>query len=419
MNKKIAIIGSGISGLTSAYILSRNNEVTLFEANDYLGGHTATVDVELHGESHSIDTGFIVFNNKTYPNFIKLLEQNNIAYQNSEMSFSVQHKQSGIEYNGRDLNTLFAQRSNLFRPQFYRFISEIVRFNKAAKEAYCAADSESGKVNITLQEFLVSHHFSDFFAQHYILPMVAAIWSSSIDEAGQFPLRLFLRFFYHHGLLNINDRPQWYVLKNGSHSYIPKLLKPVHRVLTKTAVDKIVREADKVKVYFQNFEQEFDEVILACHSDQALKLLENPSDEETQVLSKLKYQHNDVVLHTDSNFLPKNKRAWASWNFFHDNTQTSPVAVTYNMNILQGIKANETFCVTLNRTSAINPDRILGQYSYAHPVYTSSTVEAQQQREMICGKNRTHFCGAYWYNGFHEDGVKSALDICRRFGAEL
>ncbi|MDJ0831951.1 MAG: FAD-dependent oxidoreductase [Gammaproteobacteria bacterium] len=414
--KQIAVIGSGISGLTSAYLLSQDHHVCLYEANPVLGGHTATVDVTVNEKDYAIDTGFIVFNDWTYPNFLKLLDKTGIDKQETEMSFSVQHLQSGIEYNGHSLSTMFAQRKNLVSPRFYKFIYDIVRFNKASKQLL---KEQSAQSDLTLGDFLDQHRFSDFFAEHYILPMVAAIWSASIDDAREFPLGLFLRFFKNHGLLNIVDRPQWYVIKGGSRSYIPALTAAVQEIKLDCAVSAVERNAEGVEVHSADGSRTFDEVILACHSDQSLRLLKDISDDEQQVLSGIKYRENEVVLHTDRNLLPDQPKAWASWNFWQGQSHDSAPAVTYNMNILQGLAADETFCVTLNRSSAIDPDQVLGEFRYAHPVYEPGTVTAQQNRDLICGKNHTHFCGAYWYNGFHEDGVKSALDVCARFGVSL
>ncbi len=414
--KQIAVIGSGISGLTSAYLLSKDNHVCLYEANPVLGGHTATVDVSVNGIDYAIDTGFIVFNDWTYPNFLKLLAKIGIEKQETEMSFSVQHVQSGIEYNGHSLATMFAQSKNLVSPRFYKFIYEIVRFNKASKQLL---QNQQQPTDLTLGDFLEAHRFSDFFAEHYILPMVAAIWSASIDDAREFPLGLFLRFFKNHGLLNIVDRPQWYVIKNGSRSYIPALTAPVQEIKLDCPVSAVERNDQGVEVHAADGSKTFDEVILACHSDQSMQLLKDISNDEQQVLGGIKYRENEVVLHTDQKMLPDQRKAWASWNFWQGQSHDSAPAVTYNMNILQGLAADETFCVTLNRSAAINPERVLREFRYAHPVYEPGTVVAQQNRDLICGKNHTHFCGAYWYNGFHEDGVKSALDVCARFGVSL
>jgi len=414
--KKIAIVGSGISGLTAAYLLSRSHHVTLFESQSELGGHTATRDVNIDGTDYAIDTGFIVFNDWTYPNFIQLMQQVGIPVQPTEMSFSVQNAQSGLEYNGNNLSSLFAQRRNLFSPVFYRFIFEIIRVNPLTKKTLNNSNFDEQS---SLGTFLQRYGFSDYFAQNYILPMVAAIWSSSIDDAKKFPLGLFLRFFKHHGLLNIVNRPQWHVIQGGSRSYIPKLTQGVQKIHLATPVNSIHRKPDGVVIEYQDRVETFDEVILACHSVDALKLLSDAGELEKKVLGGLKYQDNEVVLHTDEKILPTHRKAWASWNFWQGLSASTPPAVTYNMNILQGIQSAHTFCVTLNRTAAIDPQKIIGKYSYAHPVFDQTSLIAQQQRALICGQNHTHFCGAYWYNGFHEDGVNSALDVCKRFGVTL
>lgn len=418
---KIAIIGSGISGLTAGYLLSKKHDVTLFEANDYLGGHTATIDIEHQGEQHAVDTGFIVFNDRTYPNFLKLLDQIGVEKQETEMSFSVHHKRTGLEYNGHSLASLFAQKRNLLNPKFYFFLSEIMRFNRLAKKELSKQSVFAG----SLGDFLSVHGFKGFFAEHYILPMVAAIWSSSLKGSMDFPFGFFLRFFNNHGLLNIVDRPQWYVLKGGSRSYVPHLSAAVADIRLNSPVLAIKRDEQQGKVIIsseykgEQGEETFDEVILACHSDQALRMLSDATEDERKVLSQLQYQNNEVVLHTDTALLPKRKLAWASWNYRLDSDHNAPPAVTYNMNILQGLTSKHTFCVTLNQSEAIASEKVLRSFNYAHPVFNEASLIGQSQRELICGKNHTHFCGAYWYNGFHEDGVKSALDVCRRFNIEL
>lgn len=414
--KRIAVVGSGISGLACAYLLSREHQVTLFEANKTLGGHTATVDINLHGQDYVIDTGFIVFNDRTYPNFIRLLDQIGIAKKPTEMSFSVQHTGSGIEYNGNTIATLFAQKRNLISPRFYRFLFEIIRFNRISKKTL---NSEMLQDNSTLGEFLSAHRFSAFFADHYILPMVAAIWSSSINDSRDVPLKFFLNFFNHHGLLNIIDRPQWYVIEGGSRSYIPRLSNLVQDIHLNASIKHIERHQDYVTIKTQDREMHFDEVVMACHSDQAIRLLKDCSAQEYEILNSIKYRNNDVTLHIDESLLPKSKSAWASWNFWQGKNPDAAPAVTYYMNRLQGFESPYHFCVSLNQAASIEPSRILRQFIYAHPVFDSSALIAQQRRHQICGKNRTHFCGAYWYNGFHEDGLRSALDVCARFGIEL
>lgn len=410
---KIAIIGSGIAGLTSAYLLSKKHQVTVYEKNDYIGGHTATVDVSLDGQQYAVDTGFIVFNDKTYPNFLALLAKLGIERQESEMSFSVNNVKTGLQYNGHDLNTLFAQRKNLLSPRFWGLIREILRFNRLCHEA---ADSQNIDEQRTLGEFLKAHDFSWFFKEHYILPMGAAIWSTSIKQMELFQFKFFIQFFHNHGLLNIADRPQWYVIPGGSREYIKPLTASFKdNIKLSSNISRIERSEDKACVYFADgTAEDFDEVVLACHSDEALALLSDASETEKEVLGDLRYAENEVVLHTDESLLPSNKRAWASWNYLLDNRPEQPAAVTYNMNILQSLKAPYTFCVTLNQTERIDPSKILRSFNYAHPVYDLKSQQARQRRSQICGHNRTHFAGAYWFNGFHEDGVKSALDVAKR-----
>ncbi|WP_028773826.1 NAD(P)/FAD-dependent oxidoreductase [Shewanella waksmanii] len=416
--KKIAIVGSGISGLTCAYLLDKQYEVTVFEKNHYVGGHTATVDIEHNGQDYAIDTGFIVFNDRTYPNFNRLLEQLNISGQKTQMSFSVFNMASGFEYNGHTVNTLFAQRRNIFKPRFWRLILEIIKFNKLCKHVFHNQEYTEGD---TLGAFLKQHGFSDFFSEHYILPMGAAIWSTSLKEMKQFELAFFIKFFFNHGLLNITDRPQWYVVPGGSREYVTALLATLSKpVVTGVDLATINRDDDGVELVFKSgVTQRFDEVIMACHSDQALALLNQPSDDEQRILGGIPYSENHVVLHTDVSLLPRRRLAWASWNYQLDSNNQRPACVTYNMNILQGFDSRDTFCVTLNQTEQIDPDKILRQFVYHHPTLNQHTVACQQQRNTICGQNNTHFVGAYWYNGFHEDGVRSALDVTRRFGLSL
>lgn len=415
---KIAVLGSGISGLTAAYLLSKQHEVHLIEKNDSLGGHTATVDVDYEGRSWAVDTGFIVFNDRTYPLFKQLLTQFGVLWQDTEMSFSVTNKSSGLEYNGHSLSTLFAQKRNFFRPSFYRLLFDIVRFNKAAKLAVEQLDENEAR---TLEAFVSEVGVGKLFRGHYLYPMCAAIWSTSQAEAGDMPLSFFLRFFLNHGLLDIANRPQWHVIKGGSRNYIPAFIDPVQHVRTGVQVNKVRRTDDYVEIVTEEGTERFDQIILACHSDQALALLEDASEQEKNILGRIPYQPNEVVLHTDERLLPARRKAWASWNYnleADDSSNPEPATVTYNMNILQGLNAPVTFCVTLNNTSAIEPEKILRTFTYDHPVYSVDSFKARQQRTEICGKKRTHFCGAYWYSGFHEDGVRSAFDVARRLGVE-
>ncbi|MCF7354141.1 FAD-dependent oxidoreductase [Vibrio sp. CK2-1] len=416
--KNIAIIGSGISGLTSAYLLSREHNVTVFEKNDYIGGHTATKDIEVDGKYYAIDTGFIVYNERTYPNFIKLLNQLGITEQKTEMSFSVMNSSANLEYNGSTLNTLFAQRSNLLKPSFWRLILEILRFNKLCKALY---EQDEIDVELTLGDFLKQHKFNRAFSQNYILPMGAAIWSSSLVEMTQFQLKFFVRFFYNHGLLDIQNRPQWFVIPGGSKQYIYPLIQSFENNIELNSQIKSVSRTDSgVTLRFADGQsRQFDEVVFACHSDQALQLLSDANAQEQEILSSMPYRDNQVVLHTDTNLLPKRRLAWASWNYHLDSNQNRPACVTYNMNILQGLESDTTFCVTLNNTDRIDANKILQTFHYSHPVFNQNSLAAQQRRLEICGKNHTHFAGAYWHNGFHEDGVRSAVEVAQRFGISL
>ncbi|MCH9692518.1 MAG: FAD-dependent oxidoreductase [Gammaproteobacteria bacterium] len=411
--KRFAIIGSGISGLTAAYLLKRRHHVTLFESNNYLGGHTATVDISIDEKNIAVDTGFIVFNDRTYPRFEQLIKQLDVQIKPTKMSFSVHNSETGMQYNGSNLNTLFSQRKNLLNWRFYRFISEILSFNRLAKTI-----NKTNKLK-TLGDLLSKYKYSKYFIDHYILAMVSAIWSSPLHNCYNIPLKLFLDFFNNHGLLDILNRPQWYVIKGGSKNYIPRMIKGLTDIRLSTPVRSIKRIRPGIRVNTENNSENFDEVILACHSNEALALLSDATAEENKLLSCLKYINNEVVLHTDLKMLPPVKRAVASWNYFLNHRTHSAPQVTYNMNLLQGLNTKSTLCVTLNRTSEINPKKILRQFNYSHPAFSLEFILAQSQREKICGKQHTHYCGAYWYNGFHEDGVRSALDICQRFGETL
>jgi predicted NAD/FAD-binding protein len=420
MKKKVAIIGSGISGLTCAYLLHKEHDITLFEANDYIGGHTATKDVHVDNAQYAIDTGFIVFNDWTYPNFNKLMNQIGVNAQPTEMSFSVKNTAQNLEYNGNNLNSLFAQRRNLLRPRFWRIVKDILAFNKLCKSSDAEAFAQDGG---TLYEYIQHHNLSNDFTDNYILPMCAAIWSMSLADTKRFPLTFFLQFFNNHGLLNITDRPQWYTIIGGSREYIEPLTQGfAQQIKLNTPVDAVAVTPDGVTVTTSEGEQTFDDVIFACHSDQALAMLSAPEAAHTEILGAIPYAMNEVVLHTDTSVLPKRKLAWASWNYLikgDEGEQERAASVTYNMNILQRLNCAPTFCVTLNNTDAIDPNKILGTYHYAHPQYSPEMVAAQQRREEINGQSNMYFCGAYWYNGFHEDGVRSALDVCAKFGASL
>lgn len=413
---KIAVIGTGISGMVAAYLLSEEHDITVFEANDYVGGHTNTVAVNTEQGTYAVDTGFIVFNEWTYPNFTTLLRRLSVATQPSTMSFSVKCEQSGLEYNGTSLNALFAQRRNLLRPSFHRMLVDILRFNRVAPQLLLQGDD-----NTTLGDYLQAYHYSTAFVEHYLIPMGAAIWSADPQQMWQVPARFFIRFFHHHGMLTVSRRLQWRVIKGGSQQYVRALIQPYRqRIRLRCPVQAVTRSGDAVMVKSPGSEPErFDQVVLATHSDQALALLTDPSEQERVILGALPYQKNEVVLHTDTTLLPRTPRAWASWNYHRLQAPQGQVAMTYNMNLLQSLQAQQTFCVTLNRTTAIAPSTILRTLTYHHPVYTVRGIAAQKQYASINGVNRTYFCGAYWGNGFHEDGVNSALAAGQRFGKGL
>ena len=413
---KIAVIGTGIAGNVAAYHLAREHDVTVFEADNRIGGHTNTVRVEHGGQEYAIDTGFIVFNERTYPNFIALLDELGVAWQDSDMGFSVQHEKTGLEYSGSTLNSLFAQRSNLFRPSFYRMIREILRFNRESPRLLEATEPQ-----VSLKDYLGNEKYSQEFVDHFIIPMGAAIWSAKPEVMGQMPAEFFVRFFQNHGMLSVNDRPVWRVIKGGSNSYVEKLVAG-HRdhIRLNAPVESVRRFPGHVEVKVTGHEAErFDQVFMACHGDQALQLLADPSLNEEQVLGQFKYQPNEAILHTDDSLMPRRRRAWAAWNYHIPAYSQECVAVSYNMNILQGIKAPVTFCVTLNHAYAIRPEKIIQRFQYSHPVFTPESIEAQKRHAEINGAYRTYYCGAYWRNGFHEDGVVSALTALDHFKERL
>ena len=409
---KIAIIGTGIAGNVAAYHLCQEHDITVFEANDYIGGHTHTHDIVWQDQHYAVDTGFIVFNYKTYPHFTQLLKELDVAVQPSAMSFSVKCEKTGLEYNGTTLNTLFAQRRNALRPSFYRMIKDILRFNREAP-ALLASPAQ----DISLGEFLYRGGYSRQFIEQYLIPMGAAIWSADPATMTRFPAQFFIRFFHNHGMLSVDDRPQWYVIQGGSQAYVHKLIAPfADRIRTRAAVESVTRHPGHVSVTVKGQTPErFDAVFIAAHSDEALRMLSDASRDEKQILGAIPYQENEAVLHTDHSVLPKRRLAWAAWNYHILPQQQDRVALTYDMNILQSIQAPVQFCVTLNNTRAIDPDKIIKRLTYYHPVFTPKGVAAQARQGEINGVNRTYFCGAYWRFGFHEDGVISALNALQHF----
>ena len=415
---KVAIIGSGISGLTSAYLLNKHHEIKVFEANDYIGGHTHTHTINMCGVDYEVDSGFIVYNENTYPNFIRLLKELNVETQISSMGFSVTSRNNKIEYAGNSLNSIFAQRKNIFKPSFYKMLFEINRFNKESK-----TQQESLDYTITLGDYLNKNGHSFEFIHHYVVPMGAAIWSTIPSDMLKMPAKFFIKFFKNHGLLQIKNRPKWWVIKGGSRQYIKKIISSFKdSIFVSTPIKSVERSESKIKVVFQDSNRNsevFDKIIFATHSDQALNILKNPTSDEKKILESLPYQKNEVLIHTDESILPKRKLAWASWNYSLDSDFNSPVALTYNMNILQSLNCDKTFCVTLNNHSLINPDKVIKKVTYFHPLFTSEGIKAQREKHKINGKNNTYFCGAYWRNGFHEDGVVSAIDVAKQFGVEF
>jgi len=413
--QKIAIVGTGISSLTSAYILSREHDVYLFEKNDYIGGHTHTHAIVEKDKVLNVDSGFIVYNENTYPNFISLLNQLNVDSQHTTMGFSVKSKLNDFEYAGNSLNSFFAQRKNIFKPSFIKMTADILRFNRISLK-----EIENIDEKLSLIDYLKNHKFSNIFISHYIIPMGAAIWSTSPKLMLDMPASFFIRFFKNHGLLQVTNRPQWWVIKNGSKQYIKEIIKPFkNNIRLNSKVKSVERINGKIRLSFNNEEEEFDSIVIGTHSDQALKILKNPTPDELNILSKIKYQKNVAIIHTDESILPKRKLAWSCWNYLINKNQDELVTLTYNMNMLQTLDAENTYCVTLNNTHDIDKNKIIKEIIYHHPLFTEDSVFAQSQKSTICGKNDIYFCGSYWGYGFHEDGVNSALDVCKKFGLSL
>lgn len=409
---RIAIVGTGVAGMVTARLLHREHEITIFEADCRIGGHCNTVPVEVDGETHNIDTGFIVFNERTYPHFTQILSDLDVPTSPTSMSFSVRCDRTGVEYNGTNLNGLFAQRRNLCRPSFLRMLRDILRFNREG-----AGDAQRVPADQSVGDYLRDQRYSDEFANQYLLPMGAAIWSCPSREFAQFPIRFILEFYANHGLLSLRDRPVWRTIEGGSQAYVSRLVQPFHdRIRIRCPVLTVSRHDHGVIVRHAEGEDTFDEVVFACHSDQALRILNDADQLETDILSAFPYNSNTAVLHTDESILPFHRRAWASWNYHISKQESSHPTLTYNMNILQHIQSPRTFCVTLNEDASIDPDTILARFDYAHPLFTTRRSEVQKRHNDVIRHRRTSYCGAYWRNGFHEDGVVSALAVCKRFG---
>ena len=408
---RIAIVGTGIAGNVAAYKLRKDHDITVYEAASYVGGHTNTIDVPAGDRTISIDTGFIVFNDRTYPNFIELLDEIGQASQPSVMSFSVSSGDGGLEYSGSGLNALFAQRRNILRPPFFRMIRDILRFNSEAMATLPFEDDGQ-----TVGEYLLRHGYSREFMDDYLVPMAAAIWSAEPVAIRDMPLRFLVRFFDNHGLLQLKDRPVWRVIKGGSREYVKKLVAGHRdRIRLDSPVRRVIRHATGVEIITDRDGSEwYDAVFLACHSDQALAMLDKPTPAERDVLGTIRYQDNEAVLHTDASVLPRRRRAWAAWNYHIPRDPHGHVAVTYNMNMLQGLDCEEQYCVTLNNDRQIDPAQVIRKIQYQHPVFSREGVAAQL-RQVELNTERTYYCGAYWRNGFHEDGVVSALNAIAHF----
>jgi predicted NAD/FAD-binding protein len=418
---KIAIVGTGISGLTAAYYLSKKHQVTVFERAGKIGGHTATIDVEHNGEQHAVDTGFIVYNDWTYPNFIRLLDELQVDTRPTRMSFSVTCESSGLEYAGSDLNGLFADRSNIVNIRYWKMLQDILRFNREAVQHLDAGKLGDG---LTLGEYLQANKYGELFREKYLIPMGAAIWSSGDADMLNFPMLFFVRFFKNHGLLSIKNRPQWHTIVGGSAQYLKPLTERFSNdIITGADIFRVHRSDDGVELSWSTRNESspqtarYDAMVIATHSDQALDLLSlegaQPTEQEADILGKIPYVENEVVLHTDESRLPRRRRAWCSWNYrlTADGAEGALPKLTYNMNILQGLQSTTTFCVSLNQTETIDEKQILQTFRYSHPLFTLDGIDAQHRWHEIAGANRTWFCGAYWRNGFHEDGVSSALQV--------
>jgi predicted NAD/FAD-binding protein len=414
--KRVAVIGSGISGLAASWLLSRRYEVSLFEKDDRIGGHTHTVMVDTAEGQLPVDTGFIVHTERNYPNFVRLMRDLGVETQASDMSFAVTSFDDDFEYSSRGLRGFFAKRSHAFSPSHYRLLAEIVRFNREAK----TLASSPLASRLTLGEMLDRGRFGAAFRERYLYPMASAVWSMSFAEIAQFPAAALVKFFDHHGMLGIDTHPEWRVIRGGSHSYLAPITEPYRdRIVKGAKIARVSRDGDGVEIHFDDrAPQRFDEVVFACHGDQVLPLLERPTDAERALFAKFRTSSNETVLHTDSRLLPRRPDARASWNYGIDSRAQRQVSVTYSMNRLQSLRTKDDYCVTLNGTDRIDPSKIVKSMVYHHPSYDLGALEAQSRWGEVSGALHTHYCGAYWYYGFHEDGMKSAIRVAGALGAE-
>lgn len=411
---KIAIVGTGISGMVAAWLLQREHDVTVFEARDRLGGHTNTVDVEVEGRQFAVDTGFIVHNPRTYPNLIRIFEELGVATEPTTMSFSVREQASGLEYSSQ---ALLARRRNIASWRIGRMVRDILRFNREAAQILARVDD-----TVTLGTLLQERRYSRSFIELYVLPMGASIWSTDPERMLDFPAKMFVQFLMNHGLTSLVDRPTWRIVRGGSREYVKRLTRPyADRIRLCSPVERIRRHERGVEVSSPDRDWEhFDRVVIATHSDQALRMLADPSDAEREILSAIRYQRNEAVLHTDTSLLPSRRRAWASWNYQIPTERDQRIAVTYDMNALQHFDdAPVNLCVSLNAGERVDSSKVLYRTAYHHPLYTTEAVEAQRRLDEISGPRHTFYCGAYWRYGFHEDGVVSALAVANKLGVGL
>ncbi len=418
--KRVAVIGGGVAGVVASYLLQRKYDVTLFEKNDYVGGHTNTVEIDSGPDAGlAVDTGFIVLNDKNYPLMHKFLEQLDVQVRWSDMSFSYHCEQSGLLYAGTNLNGLFAQRSNLLRPSFWKFLAELAKFCRKAQ-----ADLDAGGLaNRTLGEYLREGRYSSRLTDDYLFPMGSAIWSSPREEIAKFPAEAFVHFFSNHGLLSLKDRPRWQTVIGGSQTYVRSFLDSFRGTVRRAReVTQLQRAQDHVRVCAEGREPEtFDFAVIAVHADQALSLLQEPTEEEQRLLGAWRYELNHTVLHTDPQAMPANRRGWASWNYIREpsTADDAPASVTYYMNLLQGLDAKHEYFVTLNRSHVIRDEHIVKEFHYTHPVYSQASIATQSQLLNLQGKQRTYFCGSYFGYGFHEDAIRSAVNIGKYFDIAL
>ncbi len=405
---KIAVIGSGISGLSSAFYLSKKYKVDLLEQDDHFGGHSYTYDIRRSNKTIPVDLGFIVFNELTYPNLIKFFEELKVPFEKSDMSFSVSVQNTNVEYGGRGLGAIFANKGNIFNLNFLKMIKEIIIFYKSAPSLL-----NKNLNQITLGNYLNEKKFSKYFVEYHIVPMVAAIWSMPFSKAKEMPLELFLKFFINHGLFKFKNRPQWYTVSNRSRTYVKKVLANISgEVFKNYKVSKIIRNENNVRILIGNEYLDYDQVILASHADQSLRLLESPSKEEERILGKFKYISNTAILHTDERLMPKKKVAWSSWNSI---SKADKTCVTYWLNKLQNLESDTNYFLTLNPIFEPNDKSVIQKVNYTHPYFNAQTLRHQKELNSLQGKKRTWYCGAYFGYGFHEDGIKSTINLIQNF----